>query len=225
MQTVQANAQKPVLILWPLWGWDSPSTDSHLWSKWALLDGLHQENVCLFICGCSEGFVWPLSHSSSPLFLDHSLQPALIFDNKPRSNLSFVRQRAERRMCAVWDLNGDGGSAGSKERKYKTLGEPRFIQSAGMLFSRERLFSLCCWVGVPRICTSVSQSQLSSRRVITELCWWILILPQGHSCFNVWSLPLDFFGSERIMWFVLDNEMSGIIQFISQQFCINDQSW
>lgn len=88
---------------------------------------------------------------------DHSLQPALIFDNKPRSNLSFLRRRAERRVSAVWDLNGDGGSAGSKEGKYKTLGERRFIQSAGMLFSRERLFPLCCWVGVPHVCTSVSQ--------------------------------------------------------------------
>lgn len=103
---------------------------------------------------------------------DHSLWPPLIFDNKPRSNLSFVRRRAERCMCAVWDLNGVGGSAGSKEGKYKTLRERRFIQSAGMLLSRERLFPLCCWFGVPHVCMSVSQlfSHSSSRRVITELC-------------------------------------------------------
>lgn len=115
--------------------------------------------MSLFICGCSEGFVWlPRPSSCPPPFHDHSLRRALIFDNKPRSNLSFVRRRADHRMCAVGDLNADSGSAGSKEGKYKTLGERRFIQSAGMVFSRERLFPLCCWVGVPHVCASVCRS-------------------------------------------------------------------
>lgn len=124
------------------------------------------QNVCLFLSSAdAQRAQRPLIRSSSPSFLKRSLRPALISDNKPRSNLSFVRWRAVCRTCVVWDLNGDSGGAGSKERKYKTLGELGFIQSAGTLFS------LCSWVGVPLVClSSVSQSQLSSRRVITELC-------------------------------------------------------
>lgn len=42
-------------------------------------------------------------------------------------------------MCAVWDLNGDGGRAGPREENYKAHSERRFIQSAGTMFASERL--------------------------------------------------------------------------------------
>lgn len=129
--------------------------------------GCSRRNACLPLSADAQKALFGSPAPPPPLH-DHSLCPALIFDNKPRSNLSFVRRRTKRRMCALWDLNSDGGSAGSKEGKYKTLGERRFRQSAGMLFSPERLFPLCCWVGEPHACTSVSHSL--SRGVITELC-------------------------------------------------------
>lgn len=37
-------------------------------------------------------------------------------------------------MCAIWDLNSDGGSAGQREGNYEARSERRFMQPAGTLF-------------------------------------------------------------------------------------------
>lgn len=49
-------------------------------------------------------------------------------------------------MGAVWDLNGDGGSAGAWGG-YETHSERRFIQPAGTLFASERLFLFVVGLG------------------------------------------------------------------------------
>lgn len=94
-----------------------------------------------------------------PLPARHSLRLALIFDNKPGSNLSCGADRPARRVCALWDLNGDGGIAegagerggrgegGREGRKYEARSECRFTQPAGTMSVSERLFffsRLCC---------------------------------------------------------------------------------
>lgn len=99
---------------------------------WLVSSGI---NLSLsFVCGCSAGFVGsptapPTTTSGECWFL--IISPVVI---------CHVDQPAARCMCAVWDLNGDGGSAGPLEENYKAHSEHWFIQSAGTLFASERLF-------------------------------------------------------------------------------------
>lgn len=72
-------------------------------------------------------------------------------------------------MCAVWDLNGDGGSAEQGKGNYETHSEHRFIQPAGTLFaSKKKAFSFCFGRGPLKPCLFPLVSQLLTRRVITE---------------------------------------------------------
>lgn len=71
-------------------------------------------------------------------------------------------------MCAVWDLNGDGGTAGPGEGNYEAHSEYRFIQPAGTLFaSKKKAISLCFGRGGAET-SPVSACQSLARRVITE---------------------------------------------------------
>lgn len=70
-------------------------------------------------------------------------------------------------MPAIRDLNGDGG----KEGKYKTGGERRFIQSAGMLFCVVKGFFLFV-IGSGYLtpdCQSVTQQESNYRAVLMNL--------------------------------------------------------
>lgn len=72
-------------------------------------------------------------------------------------------------MCAVWDLNGDGGSAGPRVENYKAHSERRFIQPAGTLFASERRFSFS-FLEAAAETSPVSACQSLAGRVITERC-------------------------------------------------------
>lgn len=66
-------------------------------------------------------------------------------------------------MCAVWDLNGDGGSAGPRGGKYKAHSERRFMQPAGTLFASERLFLFVVGGGCRKPCMLPLVSQSVTR--------------------------------------------------------------
>ena len=89
-------------------------------------------------------------------------------------------------MCAAWDMNGDGGSAGPREENYKAHSERRFIQPAGTMFAGEKLFSFCLSMRLlKRACQSLA------RRVITEQCLSIFILPLMCCCHKYSNLGFE----------------------------------
>lgn len=59
-----------------------------------------------------------------------------------------VDRPAARCMCAVGDLNGNGGSAGPRGGgEYEAHSKRRFLQPAGTLFASERLFLFVVGLG------------------------------------------------------------------------------
>lgn len=155
--------------------------------------------------------------SSSPPLLNHSLWQELIFDNKPRSNLSCGPTSSTLHVCGLglewrWKCRAMRGEIRSSQRAL-------IHTASGNVVFYWKAFSFCCRIGVPKSpmsdCLSVSQSV--TRRVITEECWWIFILLLECCGFRHSNLGL---GRRISMWFVLENEIAPFIKVISDSAII-----
>lgn len=122
-----------------------------------------------------------------------------------------VDRPAARCMCAVGDLNGNGGSAGPRGGR-----DTRLAASADSCNQQERCllvkgFFFLLWDWAAAI-THVSACQSLDRGVITEQCLWIFILTHERGCHKHCNLGL---GRRAATWFVIENESAITIENIN----------